>query len=438
MSKKPSTTTSKTLVPGFTLITKAGGIEEYLYKKNGLRVLFHERKGTGVITSNITYLVGARDEARGETGLAHMLEHMLFKPTTFDLAAGIDSGAMQFERDTGCTLNANTWRDRTTYFFSYPKDHFNRALRIEAERMTGVVLTDVSLKPERDNVLSEFDMYNGDQYFALSVAMVSTAYVSHPYGHETIGYREDIEDYTASKLEAFYRSYYRPDNAVLMVVGDCDCKTALTAIKKYFGVIERPLSNIPRFTIREPKQEGLKRVSVVRKTNKKIVSIGFKQAGFPSESWFTASIMLALLVGNDESILHKLLVDTGKATSVDSSLEPSCEENLATITITLAPGQDLQSIETLTRNSLASISLDTITPLLKKVKAQMLTSDAFSRDNSLQITGELTEYTAAGDWTRYTKTPETLKAVTPKKVQALLQAAFSENNLTIGYFSGLE
>ena len=147
--------------------------------QNGLRVLHKEHKGTGVITTNITYKVGARNEKRGETGIAHMLEHMLFKPTKADIKKKIDSGAMQFERETGCILNANTWKDRTTYFFSYPKQYFSRALRIEAERMHGVVLTDAEFQPERNNVLSEFDMYFGDPQFALSLEMVSSAFHSH-------------------------------------------------------------------------------------------------------------------------------------------------------------------------------------------------------------------------------------------------------------------
>ena len=101
-----------------------------------------------MVTTNITYLVGARDEERGVTGVAHMLEHMLFKPTETDVKKGIKSGkSMQFERETGSILNANTWKDRTTYYFSYPKELLNEALQIEAERMNGVILNDKELEP---------------------------------------------------------------------------------------------------------------------------------------------------------------------------------------------------------------------------------------------------------------------------------------------------
>ena len=363
-----------------------------------------------------------------------MLEHMLFKPTVFDIKAGIDSAAMQFERDIGCVLNANTWKDRTTYYFSYPKEYFNRALQIEAERMTSVVLTDESLNPERNNVLSEHDMYNGDPYFALNVAMVGTAYHSHPYGHETIGHREDIEDYTAAILERFYRLYYRPDNAVMMVIGDIDEKTALLGVKKHFGKIEKPTTSIPRFHIREPKQEGLRRVTLARPSETNVVALGIKQKGFPSHEWFATSVLFEILTGGPESILHRALIDTGVATSVDGSIEPSSEENLATLTITLAKGQKHEAIEAKVLQLISELNVATIAPLLKKVKARMLTDELFARDSSLRITQELTEYASAGDWSLYTKTLSILEKITPKIILETSKQCFTLNTMTIGYF----
>jgi zinc protease len=439
MSKKPSLKlTKKNLFPGFVFVSSAAGVEEYLLKSNGLRVLYFHRPDTGVITTNITYLVGARDEARGETGLAHMLEHMLFKPTTFDVAKGVMSGgAMQFERETGCILNANTWTDRTTYFFNYPTEYFTTALRIEAERMVGTILTDKELKPEQGNVLSEFDMYNGDPYFALDVQMVSAAFQSHPYGHETIGFREDIEDYNAEKLGRFYRNYYRPDNAIMMVIGDVDLETALKSVKKEFSSIEKPSSPIPRFSIREPKQEGLRRVEIERNSSTNVVSIGFKSAPFPSKEWFTVGIMSDVLTMGPESILHKLLVDTGKASSVTGSVGPCSEEYLVQIIITLAPGQNHREIEELTLNEIRTLTSKTITSLVKKVKAKMVTDELFGRSRSLSIAQELTEYVASGNWEMYAKTPEMLANITVKEVVDCVKKSFTNTQMTIGYFKGI-
>jgi len=439
MSKKQPTVSKKakqTTIPGYTHITTAGHVEEYLLKTNGLRVLYHHRPGTGVITTNITYLVGARDETRGETGAAHMLEHMLFKPTVHDVKNGIDSASMQFERDTGCVLNANTWKDRTTYFFSYPKQYLNRALQIEAERMNDVILTDESLAPERNNVLSEFDMNNGEPHFALAAAMVGVAYHSHPYGHETIGYREDIERYSAAILERFYRSYYRPDNAVMMVIGDVDRETALSAVKKHFGSILKPQTAIPRFHITEPKQEGIRRLVVERPSTMNLLSFGVKHASFPSTDWFNASILFSVLTDGPESILHKALIDTGLATSLDGTLEPTSEENLAMLTITLAHGQSHEKIEAKVRNLITTLDKKTLAPLVKKVKARTLTDELFARDSSLRIAAELTEYVSSGHWTCYADTPKLLETVTVENVLKAAETLFADNNMTMGYFIG--
>jgi zinc protease len=442
MSKKQPTgsekksTKNQAPVPGYTHITTAAEVEEYTLKSNGLRVLYHHRPDTGVITSNITYLVGARDETRGETGVAHMLEHMLFKPTVHDIKNDIDSASMQFERETGCILNANTWKDRTTYFFSYPKQYLDRALKIEAERMNGTVITDESLAPERNNVLSEFDMNNGDPHFALAAVMCGAAYHSHPYGHETIGYREDIEQYNAVSLERFYRLYYRPDNAIMMMIGDVDRETALKAVKKHFGSIEKPNTVIPRFQIRESKQEGLRRVVVERPSTTQLVSIGVKHAGFPTEDWFVASTLAEVLTSGPESVLHKALVDTGIATSIYGALEPTSEENIGQITVTLAEGQSHETVEKKVLSIIAALDTKTLAPLVKKVKARVLTDELFARDSSLRIAAELTEYVSSGHWISYADTPKILEKITAEKIVAAAKKLFTNSNMTIGYFIG--
>jgi zinc protease len=435
MSKKSFTPSP---VSGFTHVRTITGISEYVLKANGLRVLYLNRPSTGVITTNITYLVGARDEARGETGLAHMLEHMLFKPTQTDVAAKQEAASMVFERETGCVLNANTWKDRTTYFFKYPTEYFKRAIAIEAQRMNGTIITDASLAPERANVLSEFDMNNGDPYFALAVAMCGTAYHSHPYGHETIGYREDIEQYTATTLDRFYKSYYRPDNAVMMVVGDVDIKTALTTIKKEFGSIAAPKKPIPRHSIKEFKQEGIRRIEVKRPSQTNVIALGFKHPAFPSKEWFVAQALLSVLTDGPESILERAFVDTGIATSVEGSLEPTSEENLGFLTITLAQGQNHANIEAKARSIISALTLSEITPLFKKIKAKEITEELFARDSSQRITQDLTEYTAAGDWSVYTKTIDILESITPKEIVSAIHMYFKDDNMTIGYFIGTQ
>lgn len=433
MSKKVQDANKK--FPGYTYKQTVAGIEEYILNKNGLRVLYLHRPETGIVTTNITYVVGARDEERGETGIAHMLEHMLFKPTTFDLERKTDSAAMKFEREIGCTLNANTWKDRTTYYFTYPTEFLDRALQIEAERMTGTVLTEKELAPEKNNVLSEFDMNNGDPFFALAVQMVGAALQSHPYGHETIGYREDIEAYTAEKLERFYRNYYRPDNAVMMVIGDVDKGKALKSIKQHFTSIQNPETTIPRFSIREPKQEGIRRVSVVRPGNTKLLSFGFLHAGFPSKEWFAAVVLNEILVGDSESFLHKKFIDTGKVSNASSMIEPTGEKNLGMLTFTLPNKTDIVEIEKEILEAIHTISSKDVSALLAKTKTSLIASEFFGRDHSQKIAQELTEYVASGNWEAYGETEKILQSITTKDVLEVAKELYDYNLLIIGTYS---
>ncbi|MFT5849586.1 MAG: zinc protease [Patiriisocius sp.] len=436
MSKIPKKATNATNVPGYTFVAKKGGFTEYTLKSNGLTILHKHVADTGVVTSNITYKVGARDEQAGETGLAHMLEHMLFKPTTFDLKRKVDSGAMQFEREVGCILNANTWKDRTTYFFSYPVEHFATALQVEAERMTSVVLTDKEFLPERGNVLSEFDMYFGDPYFALSVQMVCSAFHSHPYGHETIGFREDIEAYTPAKLDAFYKNYYRPDNATMTIVGDIDLSDALKIMKKQFAHLTNPKTSIPRHEVREPKQEGVRRVSIDRPSTTNVLALGVKHAGFPTQSWFEASMLFSALAGGIDSILHKALVDTGIATSVEGMVEPTGEVNLGMVFVTIAPGHVHADVEKQVLEIIANLNAKDLNKLLHKTIQGALTDEFFAQGSSMRMAMDLTEYVSADAWQEYLDTEKKLKAITPKQLITLSKELFTLDQMTIGYFNG--
>jgi len=418
----------------FKHIQTINDISEYELISNGLRVLYKNIPDTGVVTTNITYLAGSRDESPGETGVAHMLEHMLFKPTKQDLERKSGPGAMQFEREVGVILNANTWKDRTTYYFSYGVEHFTRALTIEAERMRDVVLTDKEFQPERTNVLSEFDMYNGDPKFALSVDMVCTAFHSHGYGHETIGFREDIEAYTIEKLQKLYNHFYRPNNATLMIIGDVSLDTALDETGAIFEHLEPELAVKERPVIVEPKQEGLRRIEIVRPGTTNILTIGVKHQGFPTKEWFETMIIFSLLTDGSNSILNKALVDTGLASSVTSSLEPTRDQNLAMVFITLTKKTDHKKMEAKFMSIVNSIDDEFIKKQLKTTITKAVTSEVFNRDSSLSIAGELTEYVAVQNWPAYFETEKILRSITAKQIKQRIKEMFEENNMTIGIY----
>jgi zinc protease len=432
MSKRNGTSTKN---PTLRKIKTVGDITEYVMPQNGLRVLYAPRNGTGVVTSDIVYFVGSRDEARGETGIAHMFEHMLFKPTSFDRAKRQEAACMRFEREVGVVLNANTWHDRTSYYFSYPKEHFDRALQIEAERMHHTLLDAKEFEPEQKNVLSEFDMYAGDEHFALSVAMSAAAFESHPYGHETIGFREDIEAYTPEKLERFYRAHYTPENATLIIAGDISESVMRTTVSTHFGQLHRSPTYTERQTFREPKQTGMRTVTVERDSTKQILAIGVKHPGFPSIGWFETMIAFDLLAGGEDSILYKSLVDTGRAVRVGTEMVPAHETSLGVLSITLTKATHAD-IEKRVLQTITDLTTKTITPYLEKVRAKMLMDEALERENSLSYVSSLVEYVSAGSWETFFASEKVLKSITAAHVLARIRALFDHTQITVGYFKG--
>ena len=423
-------------VPGFHCSHVQEDFAEYQLKQNGLRVIHCELPGTGVVTSNLTYHVGSRDEARGKTGLAHMLEHMLFKPTAADRAARLTAGADRFESETGCLLNANTSRDRTTYYFSYPQEHLDRALAVEADRMQGVVITDENFAPERNNVLSEFDMYFSEPQFVLALRMSGVTFHSHPYGHEVIGFRDDIERYTAADLRDFYTTYYRPDNATLTIIGDVPRRTALLAVKRHFRDLPRSSEAIPRVHITEAPPEGQRTVTIRRPSTQNLLAVGIRHAGFPNAAWYRALVGLTVFADGPESVLEHALVDTGYASGIELMLEPSTDENLAIIFITLAPGVTHETVLARIEQERAALTTGAIKARVRKTVARLLTEDAITRVSSLACASELTEYIAAGSWSSFLDAPALLTAITPRAVVRDLTTGLESKRLTVGYFMG--
>lgn len=420
----------------FKLIRKVEDFSEYFLKSNGLRVIYKHIPNTEVVTSDIVYLVGSRDESYGETGLAHMLEHMLFKPTKRDKKRRLKSSeAMLFDKETGSISNANTWLDRTSYYYSFPKEYFSRVMTLEAERMVNLVLTDKEFLPERTNVLSEFDMYNGTPGFALSVVMQGAAFLSHPYKHETIGFRGDIENYTIEKLQKFYERFYCPNNATLIIVGDISLKEVFAEVVKNFGKI-KPNKDLEkeRVKIVEPEQEGLRRVVVEREGGNNILSLGVKHAGFPNSDWYATMISLKLLAEGQDSLLSRSLVDSGLATKVSFSINPARDIALASIDISLTDREKIEEVEEKALSLIRNVPEDWLKRQLKPVLARTISSEIFSRDSSLDIVEDLVESVAVGDWTTYFLTEKTLKNLNVKKIKKTIDSLFTESQMTIGVY----
>lgn len=422
--------------PSFSFVCLEQDFFEFKHKTNGLRVLFHHISGTNVVTSNIVYNVGSKQEVPGESGLAHMLEHMIFKPTKNDLLRKMSqSSIMELERDFGAVINASTWKDRTNYYCTAPAPLLEKILSIQADQMENVVITDKNLKAERSNVLSEYDMYNSDPYFALEANMSAVAYLTHPYRHETIGWRNDIEQYTAEKLNTFYKKFYVPNNATLILVGDVELKSALEMVDKTFGKI--PKGELPKPSkVNEPAQEGVRRVSVIRPTKNSLLSLSVKSPGLTDFDWIVTLVLLKILADGPDSLLHRFLVDTGRVTNVDYALYPTTEPFLSSITCTLANNFSHKKIEGLIIKFVADLKAKDLKVPLQKTIAQISYVEPFTRDSSNCIASELTEYVGTADWTLWCKTEQLINKISVKDLLLVRDRFIKYQDLTIGYFIG--
>src|SRR2546430_4119305 len=244
---------------GVARVTSVEGVTEYLLP-NGLKILLIPDRSIDTITVNVTYLVGSRHEGYGETGMAHLLEHLMFRgtPRFPDIKA-------DFQK-RGARYNGSTSFDRTNYFETFPASAktLDHVLEVEADRMVNAPIARKDLDAEMTVVRNEFESGENSAFNVLRERVAASAYLWHNYGRAIIGARSDIENVPIERLQAFYRHYYQPDNAVLLVAGKFDEAKTLGLISKYFGPIPKPQRVLGTSYTVEPTQDGERLVTLRR------------------------------------------------------------------------------------------------------------------------------------------------------------------------------
>src|SRR5262245_27863209 len=250
---------AQTLPAGVQKGPSLAGITEYTYP-NGLRVLLLPDSGSSSITVNVVYLVGSRHEGYGESGMAHLLEHMLFIKSTHD------RNIKKELEDHGARWNGTTWYDRTNYYetVNASDENLEWALGLEAERMVKMRIEKPLLDTEMTVVRNEFERGENSASGVLEERVLSTAYLWHNYGKSTIGSRADIERVPIDRLAAFYQKHYQPDNAVLTIAGQIDTSRTLSMIAETLGGISRPTRKLDETYTIEPAQDGERSVELRR------------------------------------------------------------------------------------------------------------------------------------------------------------------------------
>ncbi len=286
---------------------------------NGLDVSLMLDKSAPVVSYQTWYRVGSRHEKKGKTGLAHLFEHLMFNETK-KLPAG------EFDRlleAAGGESNAATWTDWTYYYENLPSNSLELAVRLESERMHNLVLREPQVASEKEVVANERRYrVDDDVEGAATERLFSLAYTKHPYSWPTIGWMKDIEGFTVEDCRAFYRTYYAPNNACLVVVGDFDEEETLALLQKHYGKLSSSKIPKPR-AVTEPPQRSERRDTMKKPTTSEKVLIGYRSPPFGSTEYAVLTVANEILVGGRSSRLYRKLIADGEiASELRASLSP--------------------------------------------------------------------------------------------------------------------
>ena len=416
---------------GIMKVTEIEGISEYQLD-NGVRVLLFPDPSKDVVTVNMTIFVGSRHEGYGEAGMAHLLEHMLFRgtPTHDDIPKLLTA--------RGARFNGTTWMDRTNYYETMPatEDNLEFALELEADRLVNSSIKGEDLENEMTVVRNEFESGENSPSRILMQRMQAAAYEWHNYGQSTIGNRSDIERVPVVKLRQFYRKYYRPDNVMVIVAGKFEPEFALNKIKSTFGVLESPDTPIdPTYTV-EPAQDGERSVVLRRVGDVQLCGVAYHIPASSHPDFAAAKALTYVMRDEPSGRLYKALVEPKIATSVYSLAYAFAEPGLF---MSIAEVPKDGSLDTARETLIEGMERSLInTPVsdqeVERAKQKILKQRELEAANSDRIAVSLSDWAAQGDWRLYFLFRDSVEALTREHVQDVAKKYFVRNNRTMGLF----
>ncbi|MEO8843845.1 MAG: pitrilysin family protein, partial [Kofleriaceae bacterium] len=358
-----------------TKVRMVEGITEY-HLDNGLQVLLFPDDSQSTVTVNVTYMVGSRLEGYGETGMAHLLEHMMFK------GSPRHRNVLKLVEEKGGQLNGSTEFDRTNYYETLPATQANLdwALDLEADRMVNAEVSADDLKTEFSVVRNEFEKRENSPPNVLHERVWSTAYLWHNYGKSTIGSRADIEKVPAPTLRKFYEKYYQPDNATLIVSGKFDDKAAVASIEKTFGMVAKPTRVLVGAYTVEPVQDGEREVTLRRKGDVSVVETAYHVVSGTSPDAPVVDAVNDILTRDPSGRLYKKLVATKLAASVSGGTQGLHDPGIAEFVVQVRDPKNVDKVTQLLESEVESFGASKIDPAdlerwrvstLKEIELQM-------------------------------------------------------------------
>ena len=415
---------------------------------NGLKVLVQEEHTAPLASVWCWYEVGSKDERPGLTGASHWCEHMNFKGTTNIPRDQVKGIIEQF----GGSWNGYTWIDQTTYLETATRDALDRMLFIESERMGNCLYHADDCESERTVIMSELQGGENDPDQLLDQEVTATAFKAHTYRHPTIGWMSDLQTMSREDLFGYYRRYYVPNNATLVIVGDVDTDDVLRRVGHHFGRMPAG-PEIPRVKTVEPEQTGERRVTIRREGTTAYLKVAYHAPGVSDPQFFPLLILDAALTGakglnlwasfrvpppQRSTRLYRALVETGLASSVSGSLLPTAQPFLFTVSATATDGASLASVEARLLEELDRVRREGITEgELAKAKAQLHARLVFDGDSVTNIAHQLGYFETVASVGVITSAPASIAAVTQDQVAAAARIVLAESNRTVGWFNPL-
>lgn len=415
---------------GIDRVTSVEGITEYRLA-NGLKVLLFPDMTKQTITVNMTYLVGSALEDYGETGMAHLLEHMVFKGSPKHL------NIPQELTEHGARPNGSTSTDRTNYFetFAATDVNLNWALDLESDRMVNSFIARKDLDSEMTVVRNEFESGENSPFNVLLQRMMASAYAWHNYGKTTIGARSDIENVPIERLQGFYRKYYQPDNAVLTIAGKFEEPKMLALVDKYFSPILRPTRTLQRIYTVEPTQDGERTVTLRRVGDTQLIFSLYHVPASSHPDYAAVSILGQVLGNTPAGRLHKALVETKKASSIFGFSFAWREPTLALFGAEVRQGESVDPAREALLQVIEGLNNSPVTKEeVERARALLVKNIALNLNRSDLIGLIMSEYIASGDWRLFFLNRDRLRKVTTEEVQTVAAKYFKPANRTLGMF----
>lgn len=426
----PSSPASASETKPVKKVTSIEGITEYLLD-NGVKVLLYPDASKPTVTVNLTVFVGSRHEGYGEAGMAHLLEHMLFKGTPDH------PNVPKVLQDRGARFNGTTWVDRTNYYETLPasEENLEFAIALEADRMVNSYVKDEDLQSEMTVVRNEFERGENSPSRVLNQRMMSAAYEWHNYGRTTIGNRADIERVPIDSLKRFYKRYYQPDNAMVVVSGRFDEQKALDLIEKHFGVIPKPERKLAKTYTEEPAQDGERFVTLRRVGDVPLVGAMFHIPSGAHPDYAAIDALESILTAAPAGRLYKSLVESKKAASVSGAAYAWHDPGVLRIIAEVAQGNDPQVVLGTMLDTLDEVVEKGVTEEeVERARARLLKLRELSASDSGRVAIELSEWAAQGDWRLYFLYRDRVEEFDADDVQRVAAAYLKRNNRTVGLF----